>query len=235
MTYSSGKPKRKRGSQMPSSRRLTIIAALNVFLMAIGIVALIILILIPTVVEIVMPPPAPTVIHIVTATPEPYELCDQEREWVPFTWLDLNLTPDLQEIFSPLDNVEVQVFGTGERCLRHDELLAPDYRTFQTDFHFIVQVEAADLGTEGRLETGEELDTLGGLTRLILSVMGDYANPGATPGEEPGIVHITFTAGNRWRTLRFSLAQVARAPIDDLPASAVTGALGGLSDLAVGN
>jgi len=186
--------------------------------------------------------PTPTLLPLSTYTPSPLppsatplpiptfdSVC--EGEWVVGSMFDLNRTPRVKQDFAVRPDVDVQVVTQGEFCLLPNEIApGPEYRENRVDTYLVVQVASDNItGTSPDLTRDPaKLAYLGDLTRQLLNVLVEQS----IIHNNNGIVHITFMAENSWRTLVFTWAQYFRVPINQLTeATAVTGALGGISDL----
>ncbi|MBZ0280499.1 MAG: hypothetical protein K8L97_07135 [Anaerolineae bacterium] len=172
------------------------------------------------------PTPAPA-----AGTPIPTFDSTCEGEWVAGSMFDLNRTPRVKQDFAALPDVDVQVVTQGEFCLLPNEIApGPDYRENRVDVYLVVQVAPEDItGSSPDLTRDPaQLTRLGNLTRLLLNVLVERS----VIYNNNGIVHIMFMAEDSWRTLVFTWAQYFRSSINQLTeATAVTGALGGVSDL----
>lgn len=182
--------------------------------------------------------PTPSVIPPLVYTLTPFGTQDATCAgvWSDGTMIDLNRNPGLQRSFAALvNNVDVQVLAVtqGQFCLLENEIApGPDYREERLNVYLTVQVTRENLvGVSSDLTDPADraqLVYLGDLTRLLIQVL----QSSGIPTYDDGVVSITFTSGNSWRLLTFTWAQVTRGLIFQLTEStAVTGALGGVSDL----
>jgi hypothetical protein len=139
-----------------------------------------------------------------------------------FVWASHDLEGLTHTVQDALDEAgiagaRVRALAYGENWVEYDEPTGNseicNFSVLETDFQITLPVK--DLS---------DLDNLGDLLAILISVLDEFP-PEDTPGSQPGIIRITFTAGDKILVMQFSAFTLTEVADDGLTGVALYEAL----------